>query len=296
MLLKTDSIDFTKFFLSLGIVLGVFVVFSYIPVSLLLAENLNKGIEIHEVNELSKAIGLNNFFIILLLPFVAAFISLLICYRFIHEKNILQLFTIRETFDWKRFFYSFTLWGSILLIFLLISFYTNNFIFWNYNPSTFLGLVMISLFILPIQTTFEEILFRGYIFQLIGGAFRRGWLCVLISGVLFGLMHGTNPEVDKIGNILLVFYIVTGLFLGLVVLMDEGLELTMGYHAVNNIFAAIVITNDWQAFHTDALFIDKTSPEFGIENIITLIFIQPLLLFVFSRKYKWEGWKERLLK
>ena len=107
-------------------------------------------------------------------------------------------------------------------------------------------------------------------------------------------MHGANPEVDKIGQVLLVFYIANGVFLGLLVLMDEGLELSMGYHAVNNIFAALIVTNDWQAFHTDALFIDQNPPDFGMESMLTLLVVQPLLLILFSKKYKWKNWKEKL--
>ena len=68
----------------------------------------------------------------------------------------------------------------------------------------------------------------------------------------------------------------------------------MGYHAVNNIFASLIVTNDWQAFHTDALFIDSSMPEFGMEHILTLVIIQPLLLFLFSKKYNWKNWKEKL--
>ena len=85
-----------------------------------------------------------------------------------------------------------------------------------------------------------------------------------------------------------------GIFLGLIRLMDGGLELTMGYHAVNNIFAALIVTNNWQSFHTDALFIDKSLPTFGMENILILVLIQPLLLFLFSKRYKWTNWKEKL--
>ena len=163
-------------------------------------------------------------------------------------------------------------------------------------PETFFILSLISIFILPIQTTFEEIFFRGYLFQGFGVLFKKGWLSVLMTSVLFGLMHGSNPEVEKLGMILLVFYILNGMFLGLVVLMDDGLELSMGYHAINNIFAALIVTNNWQAFHTDAFFIDNSAPEFGLENILTLVIIQPLLLFIFSKKYKWSSWKTRLFE
>ena len=45
-----------------------------------------------------------------------------------------------------------------------------------------------------------------------------------------------NPEIEKIGDIALVFYIGTGFLFGITTLMDEGTELALGMHAVNNIF------------------------------------------------------------
>jgi uncharacterized protein len=92
----------------------------------------------------------------------------------------------------------------------------------------------------------------------------------------------------------LIYYIGTGLFLGLLTLMDDGLELSMGYHAVNNIFAALILTNDWQAFQTDALYIDHSAPTFGWDSLLTIILVQPLLLLIFSKIYKWKNWKEKL--
>jgi len=100
--------------------------------------------------------------------------------------------------------------------------------------------------------------------------------------------------VAKIGYILIVFYISTGLFLGIMSQMDGGIELSMGYHAINNIFASVILTNKWQAFQTDALFIDNTPPAFGLETWLTIILIQPLLLFLFSKVYRWKDWKKKL--
>jgi hypothetical protein len=78
-------------------------------------------------------------------------------------------------------------------------------------------------------------------------------------------------------------------------LMDDGLELSMGYHAINNIFASLILTNEWQAFQTDALFMDHAKPTFGWDALLTIILIQPLLLFVFAKIYKWKNWKGKFL-
>jgi hypothetical protein len=78
--------------------------------------------------------------------------------------------------------------------------------------------------------------------------------------------------------------------------MDEGMELSMGYHAANNVFTAIMITNNWQAFQTDAVFIDTSIPSFGLDSIVTLAIIQPALLILFSRIFKWKNWKKLIAR
>lgn len=239
---------------------------------------------------------LNLLLSLLLLPFGFLLIALAMCVKHLHKRSVLSLFTSRESFDWRRFFVAFGIWGAFLLLSMILGIMTGYQVEWNFNPATFFSLVLVSVLLLPIQTSAEEVLFRGYLFQGFGALFKKGWIAIVLTGVLFGLVHWANPEIAKIGDILLVFYIGTGLFLGILVHMDDGLELSMGYHTVNNIFASLIITNEWQAFHTDALFIDKSPPTFGWEVILTLIVLQPLLLFIFSRIYKWKNWKEKLLK
>lgn len=92
----------------------------------------------------------------------------------------------------------------------------------------------------------------------------------------------------------MVFYIGTGLFFGIVTLMDEGTELALGLHAINNIVAAVLVTTDWTAFQTDALYVDTSEPSVGFEMFFPVLVLYPLLLFVFSKKYKWTNWEERL--
>jgi hypothetical protein len=70
----------------------------------------------------------------------------------------------------------------------------------------------------------------------------------------------------------------------------------MGYHAANNLFAAVILTNDWQVFHTDAIFIDTAPPSFGWDAILTLAIIQPLFLLIFGKIYKWKNWRTQLFK
>ncbi|BFP42907.1 hypothetical protein FGF1_37520 [Flavobacteriaceae bacterium GF1] len=124
---------------------------------------------------------------------------------------------------------------------------------------------------------------------------KNRWLPLVITSVLFGLMHIANPEVEKLGFGIMVFYIGTGFFLGIITLMDEGLELALGFHAANNLITALLVTADWTAFQTDSIYRDVSEPSLGLEAFIPVFVVFPILLVVFSRKYKWSNWKERLI-
>ena len=107
-------------------------------------------------------------------------------------------------------------------------------------------------------------------------------------------MHIANPEVEKLGYEILVYYIGTGFFLGILTLMDEGLELAIGFHAANNLITALLVTANWTAFQTDSILIDISTPSLGADVYVPIFIVFPILLFVFSKKYGWINWKEKL--
>ena len=117
----------------------------------------------------------------------------------------------------------------------------------NFDVSKFLVLI-IAFLIIPIQTTIEEVIFRGYLMQGLKMKIGSNKHAVILSGIMFGMMHIGNPEIEAIGNHVIIYYIASGVFLGLLALYDNGLELSIGYHAANNIFTALMVSNNWQVF------------------------------------------------
>ena len=133
--------------------------------------------------------------------------------------------------------------------------------------------------------------------QQIGIITKNRWFPLLITSVMFGVFHSANPEVAKMGYGVMVFYIGTGFFLGIMTLMDESLELALGFHLGNNLMAALLITTDYSALKTDAVF--KYS---GVENpvnilnemIVSILIVYPIILFIFAKKYNWSNWTAKL--
>ena len=230
----------------------------------------------------------------MLLPFTFAFFGILIVSRFFHNQPLKFLVTSRSSFDWSRVAFSFLLVANLAALSLAISLeiYPNNYE-WNYDPQRFLELLLISVLMIPLQTTAEELLFRGYLFQGLGAAFKSRLAALLITSISFGLLHSLNPEIAKLGYGLILTYIITGLFLGMITLMDEGLELSIGFHAANNLIIALLMTSDWTVFQTNSLYKDISDPVLA-EYIVLPVIMYSLVGFILSKNYKWSAWKSKL--
>lgn len=251
-------------------------------------------------NDVAYILGLfepNLNLVFMLLPFLGGLVLLFITVKFIHKQSLVSLTTSRKSIDWSRVCFSFFLWGIVSSVMIGLGYLLEpeNFEI-NFKLVPFLILLVIAILMIPIQTSFEEYLFRGYLMQGIGVITKYKWIPLVTTSLVFGLMHISNPEVDKLGPVVMIYYIGTGLFLGIMTLMDEGMELALGFHAANNLFTALLVTADWTAFQTHSLLKDLSDPQnAGFTDIIIPVFvIFPILLYVFSKKYNWISWQERL--
>jgi hypothetical protein len=147
---------------------------------------------------------------------------------------------------------------------------------------------------IPLQTSFEEYLFRGYLMQGIGVLAKNRWLPLIITSVVFGGLHLANPEVDKLGNVIMIYYIGTGFFLGIMTLMDEGMELALGFHAGNNLITALLVTADWTVFKTNSIFKDISEPSAGFDVVAPVLILYPIFLLIIAWRYKWRDWAGKL--
>ena len=248
------------------------------------------------VSGMTDVLGANLFLFLMLLTFVIGLLFLFIYVKYVHKLAIKSLTTTRKQIDWKRIFFSFVLWAlvSALLIIIVIFITPEDYVL-NFKLDKFLILAVIAVLMIPIQTSMEEYLMRGYLMQGLGIIAKNRWVPLIVTSTVFGLLHIFNPEVDKLGYGIMVFYIGTGLFLGILTLMDDGLELALGFHAANNLVAALLVTADWTAFTTDSIYRDISDPVLGWDVLIPVFVVFPILLFIFSKKYRWTNWKERLL-
>lgn len=253
-----------------------------------------KGIPTN-TDDLMKTLDSNLTLFLIMLSFVFALIGFYFVVKYLHKQTLLEITTSRKKVDWSRILFSFSLWTFFTIASTAILYFTSpeNFVF-NFKPIPFLILLVISVIMIPFQTSCEEYVFRGYLMQGFGNLSLNKWFPLIMTSVIFGGMHIFNPEVAKMGYIVLVFYIGTGFLLGIMTLMDEGMELALGFHAANNLIGALLVSTDWSVFQTNSILKDISDPSAGIDIILPVIIIYPLLLFIFSKKYNWTNWQEKL--
>lgn len=289
--------DWWKYILTILVtVLGVFV-FSF-PHGLAIANITNSGnVDPSKLDDLTYLMSLfdsNLNLVYMILPFVGGLLFLLLAVKQIHKQSLVNLTTGRENIDWKRVLFSFSIWGVFVALFVLVQYVAEpESLVFNFQAKPFALLLLIGVIMIPIQTSFEEYIFRGYLMQSLGVLAKNRWFPLLFTSVVFGVMHISNPEVAKLGYGLLVYYISTGFFLGVITLMDDGMELSLGFHAANNLISALLITSDWGVFQTYSIFRDIADPNL-IMSILPSLILFPVMLFIYGKKYNWSDWKERL--
>lgn len=301
---------------------------------------------------------------LMLLMFVAAMAVLYFIIKPLHKREFNTLVRTSGPLDWNRIIYGFLFWLLLGLGFEAVGYIMSP---ENYSVefklNTFIPLLALSLFILPIQTSFEEFFFRGYLMQGIGISKLRNILIVIgsaivayflnkalannllndgmddltyaytsfgikvsviilfiglasilirmlksnnnsgphnykivaliLSSVLFGLVHSANPEIEKFGyGIMMIYYISAGMLLGIVTLMDNRIELALGIHAATNFTGAVFVGYDGAAIQTDSILTSHSLNPY----IMTVGFfvLAAVFLFFTHKKYKWGSFSKLL--
>lgn len=235
---------------------------------------------------LNTALQTNGGLALMILSFGFGMAALLWCIRYIHGKKIISVITARPRIDLKKIFFAAGVWSLLSLLGFLLQFISANpeELVFQFEPVNFFILLLISLTLLPIQTSFEELLFRGYLMQWSAYLFQYRWVAVALTGILFGIMHGANPETEMGLWIVMPQYILMGLLLSYITVKDDGMELALGLHMANNILAAITVTSGKSALQTHALFreVNPTASHWDTLGMLVFAF---LFLWICNHKY-----------
>ncbi|MCT4639435.1 MAG: CPBP family intramembrane metalloprotease [Bacteroidales bacterium] len=250
------------------------------------SEGFDKFVETKSFTALG--IDANLGLVLSLIPFVISLLALVILLKTFHKRTTSETINGTNKIRWGRFFFAALIWTVIWGSFTLYDYLSNpeNFTV-NLNYTNLIILVIISLALIPLQTTYEELFFRGYLTQAFGAWTRNRWLAVVIPAILFGLIHSMNPEVSEFGFwVAMPQYIMFGLISGLTTIWDDGIEIAMGAHAANNIFLSIFLTNKASALQTYAL-LEQKEVDMIRDNWVLLTGGILFLVIMFVR-YRWN--------
>ena len=256
---------------------------------LLIGIGIFRGVPLLDLAQLvldPSLLGYIPYYLVLNAGFLFFLFGLWLSVRLIHGRSVLSLVTWRSSVNWRRVGVGFIAWALLLGVGTLVEYLISPETFTvTFDASIFIPFALLAIIITPLQTTAEELFFRGYLVQA-GSLISRKWIFLSIwSGVLFALPHFTNPEVAANTGVVLLTFFVLGAFLTWISLKDGTIELAIGIHAANNLMAGLLVTFPESVLPTPAILTTTHfDPVFSL--IAEVLFCGLFYLLVFVRRSK----------
>ena len=229
-------------------------------------------------------------FVLTNLSFLVGLIGIWIVAKRIHKKSLTQVTTGRTSFDYSRVLYAAFVGLCISIVLTLLYRFILGVEVTFEAPSlwVFLPFVLLALVLTPIQAGFEEVLFRGYIMQGLSLLTRNRLVLALVTAVLFTVPHLANPEPQAYGFAIYILAIMTfGIFIAALTLLDGGIELAVGYHAINNLFLGLIANPAVSALATPSLFVTHAEQADLLPTYFVDIVGWVVALAILNMKYRW---------
>lgn len=109
------------------------------------------------------------------------------------------------------------------------------------STSSWMMFALIALPLLYIQTSAEEMVFRGYLLQQFGARFGAFWAWAILPSILFGLLHWNPAVYGSATAMVLAITTLIALVFALITATTGNLGAAMGLHFGVNIFALLLI-------------------------------------------------------
>ncbi|MCQ2974267.1 MAG: CPBP family intramembrane metalloprotease [Bacteroidales bacterium] len=229
-------------------------------------------------------------FSILMLCFVAWFLTTFLLFKPLHKRDKYSLISGENKFRKNLFLWSLLLNGVIIILTTIPIFISNNCTF-QFDGYKYILFFTLCLILVPFQTGCEELIFRGYLMQGFAMATKSKIWALVITSVIFGLLHCANMEVLQNGFFKsMPVYILIGGMLGFFAIISDGLEFSFGFHFINNfllftIFGTEGSTGNLKDVHT--LLTTQAQP-ISWENYVYPIITTIILYFIFRKKFNWN--------
>ena len=250
------------------------------------AAELKNGLQ----NISESGISSNILFFFNLIPFLFAFFALYIVMKYLHERPAITVATSRPHFDISKFTFAALTWLGLSILMELIFYiiFPDNYVY-AFDFNQFIPLLLITFFLIPFQSAFEELAVRGYLLQAFGGWFKYRWIAILLTSLLFASLHLSNPEFREFGLGVGIYYIIFAIIAATIAVIDGGLEIPIAIHITNNMYGALLVSFEGSVFSTATIFkverIELSTMLIGWSLMLVMYII------VLQLRYKWTNWK-----
>ena len=236
----------------------------------------------------AMGIDLNIGFVLTVFPFILAFLTVVWLVKPLHNRSFRSVINGGRKVRWGRMLFAAFVWIAISALWLFYSLKADPGNFRLNNAShTLIMLALLAVILIPFQAAFEEILFRGYLMQGFAVLARNRWFPIVMTSVLFGLMHALNPEVQEYGFITMIpQYVFFGLVFAVLTMLDDGVELAIGAHSANNVFLVILITNKDMALQTPAMY--EQTVIYPWREFAGLVVMSVVFVAIMAVVYRWK--------
>lgn len=124
------------------------------------------------------------------------------------------------------------------------------------DASNLLGALVVVAFLVPLQCTGEEVLFRGLFTQSLSTRIRARWVVALITSLLFAVAHGGFTPL-RLGSLLLA-----ALLLWWLMWISGGLEASVAMHTTNN----------WISYGLPLFLVEGAELSGSLDALLTILF------------------------
>jgi uncharacterized protein len=201
----------------------------------------------HELGPLADYVAIN-------LSIVMMLAGLALVMRVLHRRPMMSLVAPGNVIAWRRIGQGAGLWVALAMVSVTVEhvLYPERYQL-TFDPARFFVFAAVGLVLTPIQTTTEELIFRGYIMQGLATVIQRPAAVALASAAIFTVPHLMNPEMQHGPVLLAASYFTIGLLLAVVTLRDGRLELAIGVHAANNLMLVLVANYEGSVLVTESI-------------------------------------------
>lgn len=193
----------------------------------------------------------------------------------------------------KKGFWVGLLAGFLIMVFGYLALYVFNQI--TFEGTQFLvGEFFMTLLLFLSVSISEELMFRGYVLRNLMGSMNN-FIALLISAMVFALMHAANPNLSLVGNINLFL---AGILLGLPYIYTKNLMFPIAFHFSWNFFQSVIGFNvsGIDSYSLIEFKIKESTilngGNFGFEGSVLATLFQILLILAFYAVFNRDKRKE----